>query len=97
MRDDHTMLRLVLLALLIYALGSYVTARWELRRQQAETRELEGKKQVLLAQRQELEERLAALDDPELLRRLAWERLRMVAPGERVFTFGDPPAASDSP
>lgn len=96
MREHHVLLRLVLLVLLLYALANYTAARWELSRQQADTRQLEGRKQELLAQRQELEERLRAIDDPAQLRRLAWEKLRMVSPGERVFTFTEA-AASDDP
>lgn len=94
MRDNRVMLRLVLLALLLYALGSYAGAHGELERLQANTRVLEGKKQELLEQREELEERLQALEDPTLLRRLAWERLRMVSPGERVFYFTDSAVSS---
>lgn len=93
MRDNPVMLRLVLLALLLYALVNFTAARWELRSQQADTRELELKQEELLAQRRELEERLRAVEDPALLRRLAWEKLRMVSPGERVFSFTVPEAS----
>lgn len=94
MRERHGLLRLLLFALLLYALGSFTAARWELQRQQVQTRELEGKIQTLLAEGRELDERLEAVEDAALLRRLAWERLRMVMPGERVFAFSDPEEAS---
>ena len=90
MRERNLIMRLVILALMLYALGSFVSARRELARQQADIRALEARKQELLAERQELESRLAAADDAEAMRRLAWERLRMVMPGETVFCFNEP-------
>ena len=90
MRERNLIMRLVILALMLYALGSFVSARRELARQQADIRALEARKQELLAERQELESRIAAADDAEAMRRLAWERLRMVMPGETVFCFNEP-------
>ena len=95
MRERNLIMRLVAIALLLYALGSFVSARWELARQQADSRALEQRKQELLAERQELESRLAALNDAEEMRRLAWERLRMVMPGETVFCFNEPEGETD--
>ena len=87
MRERDRIMRLVVLALLLYSLGNFVSARWELERQRADTQALEGRKQALLAERQELEGSLSASGDAEQMRRLAWERLRMVMPGETVFYF----------
>ena len=95
MRDNQMVRRLVLAALLFYALGSFTAAQWELRQQQTETRDLEEKKQMLLAQSRELEARLTAVEYAGPLRRLAWEKLRMVSPGERIFLFTKPEGTSD--
>ena len=87
MRERDMIVRVVAVALLLYALGSFTNARWELERQQTETRRLETLREDLLAQRRALEERLALADDPAQMRRLAWEKLRMVMPDETVFAF----------
>ncbi len=94
MRERNLIMRLVALALLLYALGSFVSARRELARQQADTRALEQQKQELLLKRQELERRLAAANDADEMRRLAWEKLRMVMPGETIFCFNEPEGES---
>ena len=87
MRERNLIMRLVILALMLYSLGSFFSAGRELARQRADTRALEARRQELLAERQELEARIAAADDAGVMRRLAWERLRMVMPGETVFCF----------
>lgn len=87
MRERDMIVRVVAVALLLYALGSFTNARWELERQQTETQRLETLREDLLAQRRALEERLALADDPAQMRRLAWEKLRMVMPEETVFAF----------
>lgn len=87
MRERDMIVRVVAVALLLYALGSFTSARWELERQQTETQRLETLREDLLAQRRALEERLALADDPAQMRRLAWEKLRMVMPEETVFAF----------
>ena len=87
MRERNLIMRLVILALMLYALGSFVSAGRELAGQRADTRVLEARRQELLAERRELEAQLAAADDAAAMRHLAWERLRMVMPGETVFCF----------
>lgn len=87
MRERDMIVRVVAVALLLYALGSFTNARWELERQQTETQRLETLREDLLGQRRALEERLALADDPAQMRRLAWEKLRMVMPEETVFAF----------
>ena len=89
MRERNLIMRLVVLAALIYSLTNLSTARRELLRQEAETQALRREKQTLLLERQELERRLDAVGDAEEMRRLAWERLHMVMPGETVFYFSD--------
>jgi len=89
MRERNLIMRLVVLAALLYSLTSLSTARRELLRQEAETQALRREKQTLLLERQELERRLDAVGNAEEMRRLAWERLHMVMPGETVFYFSD--------
>ncbi len=89
MRERNLIMRLVVLAALLYSLTNLSTARRELLRQEAETQALRREKQTLLLERQELERRLDAVGDAEEMRRLAWERLHMVMPGETVFYFSD--------
>ncbi len=89
MRERNLIMRLVVLAALLYSLTNLSTARRELLRQEVETQALRREKQTLLLERQELERRLDAVGDAEEMRRLAWERLHMVMPGETVFYFSD--------
>ena len=90
MRERNLIMRLVILALMLYALGSFVSAGRELARQRADTGALEARRQELLAEQRELEAWIAAADDADTMRRLAWEKLRMVMPGETVFCFTEP-------
>ena len=89
MRERNLIMRLVVLAALLYSLTNLSTARRELLRQEVETQALRREKQTLLLERQELERRLDAVGDAEEMRQLAWERLHMVMPGETVFYFSD--------
>ena len=90
MRERNLIMRLLVLALMLYALASFVSAGRELARQRADTGALEARRRELLAERRELEAQLAAADDADTMRRLAWEKLRMVMPGETVFCFTEP-------
>ena len=87
MRKQNVIIRLVLLALLLYSLGNLAAARLELVRQREDTLALLEQEQALLAERAALEARLHSAGDPAFMRRLAWERLGMVAPGETVYFF----------
>ena len=90
MWEKHRVMRLVILALLLYALLSFAAARQELERQRADTALLEQKRQSL--EQEELKHRLQVADDPAQMRRLAWEKLRLVSPDETVFLFTQPNA-----
>ena len=89
MRERNLIMRLVVLALLLYSLVNLTAGRRELLRQETETQALLREKQALLQDQRELESRLNAVGDEEQMRRLAWERLHMVMPGETVFYFSD--------
>ena len=75
MQNRSVILRIVVLALLLYALASLFSRRQELRELERRNRELEA--------------RLAGEGREEELRRLARERLGMVMPGEIIFYFSD--------
>ena len=87
MRNHEMILRIVALALLLYALGSFAASELRLRQTEAETSALE---QRLLRLREENAELHTALDhagsEEEILRR-ARERLGLVLPGETIFCF----------
>ncbi len=87
MEHRRTLLRIVALALLLYALASLLTVRRELARAEALCRTLGGEILQLQQERRDLEAALAAYGQEQEMRRLAWERLGMVAPGERVYLF----------
>ncbi len=89
MSHRDRILRAVLIALLLYSISCLAREYRLLGRTNALAQELAARQETLLAQKQELTERLERpLTDAEL-RRLAWERLGMVSPGEKVFYFTD--------
>ena len=87
MQERNVLVRLVILALLLYSLVNYAAVRGELAQQEADTRVLAARREELLVQRQSMQAQLDAAEDAAVMRRLAWERLRMVMPGETVFVF----------
>lgn len=89
MRHRDQILRAVLIALLLYSMACLAREYRLLCRTEALAGELALRQEALLAQKQELAERLERPLTEAELRRLAWERLGMVAPGEKVFYFTD--------
>ena len=91
MRDDRRqrelLLRLVLTALLLYALARLGLARQELGRCLAHEEEARTAYRELCVRHEELERRLDAAEDPASLEALARRRLGLVMPGEIVFYF----------
>ena len=88
MNSRKTIVRIVAVALLLYSLASLFTVRRELAAMKGLRQKLETQLEALRQERQELEEKLAAYGEEAEMRRLAWERLGMVSPGETVFYFG---------
>lgn len=87
MQTKETIIRIVLVALLVYSLLSFVSVK-------RETAETEKKTEELGEQLSELEkenERLIAAaknaDSDEEIRQLARDRLGLVMPGEKIFYF----------
>ncbi len=87
MRVRNVILRLVLAALLLYALCGFAGARRRVAQQREANAGLERTRQELLMEREALLNRLAMAEDPKAMRRLAWEKLRMTFPDETVFVF----------
>ncbi len=87
MQNRSVILRIVVLALLLYALASLCSRGWELRETERRLLVLEEEQRELERQKQELEAGLAGEGRQEELRRLARERLGMVMPGEIIFYF----------
>ena len=84
--SDH-ILRAAVLALLLYSLFSLVREYELLCRTEALAQSLASRQETLLAEKQVLARRLEQPPDEGEMRRLAWERLGMLAPGEKIFTF----------
>ncbi len=80
-------MRIVVVALMLYALVSLASVRGDLRRTERLAAELEETYAQLQEESRELTERLAAARSPEEMRALAWQRLGLVLPGEKVFYF----------
>ncbi len=80
-------LRAVVAALLVYAIVALAGQYRLLCRTETLTRELSRRHEELSARREELTQLLDRPPDEREMRRLAWERLGMVAPGEKVFYF----------
>ena len=87
MRTRNVILRIVLAALLLYALCGFAVARRRVAEQRAANAALEQTRQSLLQEQERLREQLRMADDPKAMRRLAWEKLRMTFPDETVFVF----------
>ena len=87
MRVRNVVLRVVLAALLLYALCGFAEARRRVALQRETNAGLEQTRQELLQERERLQTQLLTADDPETMRRLAWEKLRMTFPEETVFVF----------
>ena len=85
MRDR--ILRVAVLALLLYAMVSLAREYRLLYRTEQRTEALAARQKVLAEQNRALTEQLEQPPDRQEMRRLAWERLGMVAPGEKIFIF----------
>ncbi len=89
MSHKDRILRAAAVALLLYALVSLGREYRLLCRTEALAQALAETREELTQERDALERRLEEPLDEQELRRLAWERLGMVAPGEIIFTFAD--------
>lgn len=84
---SRSIIRIVAFALLLYSLTSLITVRRQLDAMESLRGRLTEELEALQQERRTLEEQLAAYGEDREMRRLAWERLGMVAPGETVYYF----------
>ncbi len=89
MTHVRILLRAAVLALLLYSLLSLSREYRLLCKTQALAESLAVRQEALAAQKLALTQRLEQPPEEAELRRLAWERLGMLAPGEKVFLFAE--------
>ena len=87
MKIRETLVRIVLLALLLYSLASLLTVSRELNQAELLKRQLRQQTEIQLSLKRDLERKLAQGQSPEELQQLARERLGLVLPGEKLFYF----------
>lgn len=90
MREGRLILRLVALALLVYALAGLCAAGRELKQTEEAALRMQRELDALDAENARLRQLLQSAQTEEGLRQLAEERLGMVMPDEIVFMFRDP-------
>ena len=88
-RQRAQLLRLVLTALLLYALAQFFAAQYRLAQTEALTAALETEREALLSEHEALERRLSEGESAEALEERARRELGLVRPGEIVFYFDD--------
>lgn len=87
MRNHEMILRIVALALLLYALGSLAASSLKLRQTEAETLALEQKLSQLREENAALQAELGRAGTEEEILLQARQRLGLVLPGETIFCF----------
>ena len=85
MRDR--ILRVAVLALLLYATACLAREYRLLCRTEQRVEALAARQEMLAEQNRTLTQQLEQPPDRQEMRRLAWERLGMAAPGETIFIF----------
>lgn len=87
MHNKNVIVRIVIVALLCYTLSNFIAARQRLRETELAVQSARQELTELEQENARLKKQLASLDDEDELRRLAWQRLGMVMPDEKVFYF----------
>lgn len=87
MNSRETLVRIVLVALLMYSMASLTAAAWQLRQASVLLERLELDCAAVENQNGELERKMQQGQSPDELRQLARERLGLVQPGEKLFYF----------
>ena len=90
MSHKELILRLIMVALLLYAMSRYAEARALCSEVRGYTAELRTQLDAAEEKHRRLENRLVHLRDLSEIERLAREQLGYVRPGEIIFTFGEP-------
>ena len=87
MNSRETLVRIILVALLLYSLTGFVTVSRELRQSELMAAQMRQQTEELRLLNGELEEKIAQGQSPEEMQQLARERLGLVLPGEKLFYF----------
>lgn len=87
MHNKNVIVRIVIVALLCYTLSNFIAARQRLRETELAVQSARQELTELEQENARLKKQIAGLDDEDELRRLAWQRLGMVMPDEKVFYF----------
>ena len=90
MQNSRVIVRIVVLALLLYAMSGLLSSQRQLRQTQALCEELRQERGRLEERCRNWEDRLSAVGTPGQMEQLARQRLGMVRPGEIVFYFDEP-------
>lgn len=87
MQNRNLIMRIVVLALMMYALASFVAVRAQLRETRLAAEQLAAECESLQAQSEQLEQMLETPRTDEEMQALARDRLGMVMPGDKIFEF----------
>lgn len=91
MQNRDLIMRIVAVALLLYSLASLSSQLRQLQTAEALSARLETELLQLKDEQAALMQKLNGSGRDEEMRRLAWERLGMVLPGEKIFYFSQGP------
>lgn len=87
MHNKNVILRIVIVALLCYTLSNFIAARERLHETEMAAQLLRLELTERKQENEQLKAQLESIDDEDELRALAWQRLGMVMPDEKVFYF----------
>lgn len=87
MNSRETLVRIILVALLLYSLAGFVAVRREQERSELMAEQMQQQAEALRLANGELESKIQQGQSPEEMQQLARERLGLVLPGEKLFYF----------
>ncbi len=87
MNSRETLVRIILVALLLYSLTGFITVGRELRHSELMAAQMRQQAEELRLLKADLEEKIAQGQSPEEMQQLARDRLGLVLPGEKLFYF----------
>ena len=85
LKRSSLFMKIVILALIVYACISLVGAKNRIAAAQADQAELQAKVDAALQENAELEYDVAHAGDPETIESIARTKLGLVKPGEKIF------------
>ncbi len=87
MNSRETLVRIILVALLLYSLTGFIAVGRELRQSELMAAQMRQQAEELRLLKADLEEKIAQGQSPEEMQQLARDRLGLVLPGEKLFYF----------